>query len=145
MAQFKGHDGIASITESWTSDMVFVQGGPGKLNSWLAKLEIYLYFLLQVPEPKDLVIDPQLMKPLDHFTGASFLKVTTACHVVLSLVFNLFGVIVLCVAGLSECKAIGMWSLKSHAYTLWISFSNLAILNESTIMVIQIKLFPPFL
>ena len=31
---------------------------------------------LQVPEVKDLVIDPQLMKPLDHFTGASFLKVT---------------------------------------------------------------------
>lgn len=27
-----------------------------------------------VPETKDLVIDPQLMKPLDHFTGASFLK-----------------------------------------------------------------------
>ena len=69
---------------------------------------IYLYFLLQVPEPKDLVIDPQLMKPLDHFTGASFLKVNTACHVVLSLVFNLFTVIVLCVAGLSESKAIGM-------------------------------------
>ena len=65
---------------------------------------IYLYFLLQVPEPKDLVIDPQLMKPLDHFTGASFLKVNTACHVVLSLVFNLFAVIVLCVAGLSELK-----------------------------------------
>ena len=32
-------------------------------------------FLPQVPETKDLVIDPQLMKPLDHFTGASFLKV----------------------------------------------------------------------
>ena len=25
---------------------------------------------------KDLVLDPQLMKPLDHFTGASFLKVS---------------------------------------------------------------------
>jgi len=33
--------------------------------------------LESVPEIKDLVIDPQLMKPLDHFTGASFLKVTT--------------------------------------------------------------------
>ncbi|XP_067016760.1 vacuolar protein sorting-associated protein 33B-like isoform X1 [Acropora muricata] len=30
--------------------------------------------LVSVPEPKDLVIDPQLMKPLDHFAGASFLK-----------------------------------------------------------------------
>ncbi|KAL9987004.1 hypothetical protein ACROYT_G001238 [Oculina patagonica] len=30
--------------------------------------------LESVPEVKDLVIDPQLMKPLDHFTGASFLK-----------------------------------------------------------------------
>nr|XP_058972438.1 vacuolar protein sorting-associated protein 33B-like isoform X4 [Pocillopora verrucosa] len=30
--------------------------------------------LKSVPEMKDLVIDPQLMKPLDHFTGASFLK-----------------------------------------------------------------------
>ena len=43
---------------------------------------VMYYFLLskihlQVPEVKDLVIDPQLMKPLDHFTGASFLKVTT--------------------------------------------------------------------
>ena len=40
---------------------------------------IYLYLIihLQVPEVKDLVIDPQLMKPFDHFTGASFLKVTT--------------------------------------------------------------------
>lgn len=36
----------------------------------------YLTIHLQVPEIKDLVIDPQLMKPLDHFTGASFLKVT---------------------------------------------------------------------
>ena len=36
-----------------------------------------LYNHLQVPEIKDLVIDPQLMKPLDHFTGASFLKVIT--------------------------------------------------------------------
>ncbi|XP_068694332.1 vacuolar protein sorting-associated protein 33B-like isoform X2 [Montipora foliosa] len=30
--------------------------------------------LESVPEMKDLVLDPQLMKPLDHFTGASFLK-----------------------------------------------------------------------
>ncbi|XP_058972435.2 vacuolar protein sorting-associated protein 33B-like isoform X1 [Pocillopora verrucosa] len=30
--------------------------------------------LKSVLEMKDLVIDPQLMKPLDHFTGASFLK-----------------------------------------------------------------------
>ena len=29
----------------------------------------------QVPEKKDLVIDPQLMKPLDHIAGATFLKV----------------------------------------------------------------------
>ena len=39
---------------------------------------------LQVPEVKDLVIDPQLMKPLDHFTGASFLKVTKKFEILLS-------------------------------------------------------------
>ena len=36
---------------------------------------MFFDFLSQVPEKKDLVIDAQLMKPLDHIAGATFLKV----------------------------------------------------------------------
>lgn len=54
----------------------------------------YVTIHLQVPEVKDLVIDPQLMKPLDHFTGASFLKVT-----IRSFELSTLGVIVLFSSG----------------------------------------------
>lgn len=121
---------IISITESGTTRRVmFVQGCPGKPSLWLATWFIYLYFLLQVPETKDLVIDPQLMKPLDHFTGASFLKVITEWNVVLGLVSIYSNHYFMC--WLSESKALGMWPLKSSLYPLNIIQQSI---NESTIM-----------
>ena len=53
------------------------------------------------------MIDPQLMKPLDHFTGASFLKVT-------SIRFRLFlpGAIIL--QGIIHCDPTIIISLLPH-------------------------------
>ena len=38
-------------------------------------MNIFLKIYFQIPGPKDLVIDPELTKPLDRVAGISFLKV----------------------------------------------------------------------